>query len=391
MSTSNRSVIIVGAGICGITSAIELRKRGFIVQLFDPGPLPHPQAASNDISKMIRMDYGTDELYMSLMLEAFPLWHEWNRQWGKTLYHEEGWLLLTRGEMKPGSFEYANFERLQQHGQPLERISAGILKQRFPAWNSDLYTDGYYNPRAGWAEADKVMDQLFLEAQSLGVQFHADKKVEYLLERGSRVIGVVANGKEKHFADSVIVAAGSWTPRLLPYLSDVMWATGQSVFHFRPDNPEQYKAPHFVAWAADIATTGWYGFPANDQGILKVANHGVGRRLYGNEERIVDPREEQRTRDFLKETFPALADVPLVSTRLCAYCDTWDGNFWIDRDPDRAGLVVVAGDSGHGFKFAPLIGKWVADIVDKEEPLTVKRFAWRSRGQLKTEDARAMA
>src|SRR5688572_13292313 len=118
MRTANRSVIIVGAGVCGLGSAITLRQRGFTVSVFDAGPIPHPDAASTDISKMIRMDYGSDELYMQLMLEAFPLWHEWNRRWGKTLYHEEGWLVMARGEMQPDSFEYTNFQQLMQHGQP---------------------------------------------------------------------------------------------------------------------------------------------------------------------------------------------------------------------------------------------------------------------------------
>ena len=68
------SVIIVGGGIFGITTALELRRRGHAVTVFDPGPLPHPRAASTDISKVIRMDYGAEDLYWELMLEAFPIW-----------------------------------------------------------------------------------------------------------------------------------------------------------------------------------------------------------------------------------------------------------------------------------------------------------------------------
>jgi glycine/D-amino acid oxidase-like deaminating enzyme len=64
-------VAIVGGGIAGITAALELRRRGFTVDVFDPGPLPHPNAASTDITKMIRMDYGADEFYTELMEGAF--------------------------------------------------------------------------------------------------------------------------------------------------------------------------------------------------------------------------------------------------------------------------------------------------------------------------------
>jgi hypothetical protein len=73
---------------------------------------------------------------------------------------------------------------------------------------------------------------------------------------------------------------------------------------------------------------------------------------------------------------------------LCLYCDTWDGNFWIDRDPEREGLVVAAGGSGHAFKFAPLIGGIIADVVEGRPNRFAHRFAWRDKGRLATEDAR---
>jgi glycine/D-amino acid oxidase-like deaminating enzyme len=75
------SVTIVGAGIFGVTAALELRRRGYPVSLFDPGPLPHPQAASTDISKVVRMDYGTEDFYMDWMAEVFPGWQVWNERW----------------------------------------------------------------------------------------------------------------------------------------------------------------------------------------------------------------------------------------------------------------------------------------------------------------------
>ena len=76
------------------------------------------------------------------------------------------------------------------------------------------------------------------------------------------------------------------------------------------------------------------------------------------------PEEEARVREFLGDSLPPLADAPIVHRRLCLYCDTFDGDFWIDHDPERPGLVVAAGDSGHGFKFAPMIGGLIADVVE---------------------------
>jgi len=167
-----------------------------------------------------------------------------------------------------------------------------------------------------------------------------------------------------------------------------MWTTGQPVLHFRPHNPTEYQAPHFISWAADITRTGWYGFSAQADGTLKVANHGSGRRVHPAEPRTIAPGDEARCRAFFRDTFPGLADARLIGSRLCLYCDTWDGNFWIDHDPERPGLVIAAGDSGHGFKFAPVLGGLIADVLERKPHPYAARFAWRPRGELVTEDAR---
>ena len=104
MTMASQSVIVVGAGIFGVTAALELRRRGHPVSLFDPGPLPHPNAASTDITKVIRMDYGADALYTALMEEAFPGWDAWNREWPSPLYHETGFVIMARGAMRPGMY-----------------------------------------------------------------------------------------------------------------------------------------------------------------------------------------------------------------------------------------------------------------------------------------------
>src|SRR5437870_6221689 len=100
------TVIVVGAGINGIATAIELRKRGHKVILLDPGPLPHPLAASTDISKAIRAAYGADEDYTALAERSTELWREWNREFVSPSYHEVGFLFLRQQAMQPGDFEY---------------------------------------------------------------------------------------------------------------------------------------------------------------------------------------------------------------------------------------------------------------------------------------------
>ena len=96
------SVVVAGGGIFGVTAALALRGRGYSVTLVDPGPLPHPLAESTDISKVIRMDYGPDEGYLSLMEAAMEGWRRFNERWPRPLYHETGVAFLSRGPMRPG-------------------------------------------------------------------------------------------------------------------------------------------------------------------------------------------------------------------------------------------------------------------------------------------------
>ena len=112
-------IIVVGAGINGVTAAIELKTRGHNVVLVDPGPLPHPLAASTDISKAVRRAYGTDEDYTALADRSIKLWRKWNQEFSVELYHEVGVMFVRRRKMKPGDFEHESFKMLQKRGQKI--------------------------------------------------------------------------------------------------------------------------------------------------------------------------------------------------------------------------------------------------------------------------------
>lgn len=383
-----RRVLVVGGGVFGIASALELRRRGWDVDVLDPGPLPHPRASSTDVSKIVRMDYGADDLMTALAAEAMEGWERWNEEWPRPLFHPTGFLLLSRGAMVPGTFEWESLVRVRGHGPAPERLDAASLARRYPAWRPGVHAEGYLSPRAGWAESGAVMAWLVRVARDAGVRTREGVAVEGLLEDDARVRGVRTRTGERLEADRVVVAAGAWTPSLLPWLGDVMRTVGQPVLHFRPEEPERWGAPAFPTWAADIARTGWYGFPALPDGRVKVGHHGAGLAVHPDApDRVPDPAVE-RCRAFLEEALPELAGAPLVERRLCLYCDTFDGDFFIGPDPDRDGLVVAAGGSGHGFKFAPVLGPIVADALEGRENPWGPRFRWRAAGPGGREHAR---
>jgi glycine/D-amino acid oxidase-like deaminating enzyme len=113
--------------------------------------------------------------------------------------------------------------------------------------------------------------------------------------------------------------------------------------------------------------------------VVKVGYHGPGPEIHPEEDpRVVTEFEIQRLRGFLAETFPTLAQAPITYTRRCLYSDTIDEHFILAEHPDHAGLVVAAGDSGHGFKFAPVLGPLIADVVEGEPNAWAPLFRWRT-------------
>ena len=372
-------VVIVGAGVNGVTAAIELKKRGHQVILIDPGPLPHPLAASTDISKAVRAAYGADDDYTELAARSIKLWRKWNEEFGIELYHEVGVMFVRRREMEPGDFEYESFKMLQKRGLKVERMNSAQVWRRFPAWNPELFRDGVLEVEAGYAESGRAVAILAEHAASIGVELRSSSRFAHLNERDHRIDGIVLDDGERIAGDRVVITVGAWTPYLLPFTKTFFRASGQPVFHLRPRQPELFRPERFPVFGADITTTGYYGFPLNRDGIVKIANHGPGREMSpDSSQRAVTSEDEEKLRNFLSLAFPDLAEAPIVYARVCMYCETHDGNFWIAQDPEREGLVIAAGDCGHGFKFAPVLGEIMADAGEEKSNPILEKFRWRS-------------
>ncbi len=336
--------------------------------LLDAGEIPHPLAESTDVSKAVRMDYGADDFYTAQMETALERWRDWNASLGETLFHETGTMFVTRAPMAEGGFEHESFLTLSRRGHALERLDARAIEAR-----SSLrgHVDGYFNPRGGWAESGRVVSRLTAAARDEGVTVNERASATAVASRGSRATGVVLEGGEIVAADAVVLAAGGWVPTILPEIAPSFRTVGQPVFHLSA--PEDVRLPVF---GADIARTGWYGFPRHRDGFVKIANHGVGRVVHpSSTDRVVSADEESRARAFLRESLPSLEDAPIVKTRVCVYCDTVDEHFWIAPHPAAANLVVATGGSGHAFKFAPLLGEWIARALEGD---VVPRFRWRA-------------
>src|ERR1700736_3722981 len=237
--------------------------------------------------------------------------------------------------MEAGDFEYESCKVLEKRGHKFERIDSAKLRERFPAFNAERFQDGFLDPDAGYVESGRVVAMLAESAKSRGVELRQGIRLASLDERNDRVKGVVLEDRHRISGDAVVIAVGAWTPYLLPFTEKFLRATGHPVFHLKPRNPELFLPERFPFFGADISTTGYYGFPLN-QGVVKIANARPAREMSpDSNKRVVTREDENDLRKFLRSTIPALVDAPIVYTRVCMYCDTNDGHFWIAPEPDR--------------------------------------------------------
>src|SRR5262245_846298 len=203
----------------GAVAALALRSRGHAVDLLDAGISPRLEAASTDISKIVRMDYGADTFYTDLMERALPKWRQWNVRWPRPFFHESGFLLISRTILERGTFEGDSLALLEARGHEVVRVTRRVLAERFPGWRSSPSAGGYSHPEAGWVESGAVRAWLMDEARAAGVIVRSETAVRGVLERGDVVAGVVTSFGESMTADAVVVASGAWTSVLLPHLA----------------------------------------------------------------------------------------------------------------------------------------------------------------------------
>ncbi|KAJ3067540.1 hypothetical protein HDU99_003454, partial [Rhizoclosmatium hyalinum] len=219
-------VQVVGGGAFGLSSALSLQKRGYQVTVFDRLPIPAIDAASSDISKVIRPDYFTQPLYQHLALDALSIFkNQWNpdakKRFGTDLYIESGSLLTFSDPTDPKDVNH-QAEELKASGVETNMVGVenNIQDMMGESFAKTFHT-GFSNPMSGYALASKTMKYLAEIAGEAGVVFVAGPKegafAEYLMEE-DQVVGIITADGVKHYGDIVLMAAGSWTPSLVPQL-----------------------------------------------------------------------------------------------------------------------------------------------------------------------------
>ena len=359
---------VVGAGVFGLSTAIELRRRGHNVTVFERGPIPHPDASSTDVSKAIRRTwYGDVNAYVDLVERASVMWREWENHFPARVYHQCGQLVVL-SDFEPGTAMYESWQFLRRRGIDVELLDAAEAGSRFPQFAFDGGETCVYDPWAGYLESGRAVRFMADMASELGVRLAQNTPVIAVDETADGVrVQAESGGRE---FDAAVVATGVWLGRLVPSLAAHVRLSHQQMVFVEVDAPERFAHGAFPMFTFDPDQGGFYGFPLLREGYLKIAEERIGPEVDADLDRAVTPEFTDRALDFLRRRIPEMARGRLVGGRSCLYANTPDDHFFIDRAPGADRVFVAGGGSGHGFKFGGAIGELAADAVeDRDNPL----------------------
>lgn len=375
MSTGRtHDVAIVGLGAMGSAAAFELSRRGVDVVGFDRFAPPHAFGSSHGDSRIIREAYFEDPVYVPMVQRAFELWLELQRRSGTALLEQTGGVMIGA----PGSALVEGARRSAQvHGLEHAMLSAADIRARFPVLNPEPGMVGVWEARAGVLAPEACVAAHLALARDYGATLRFNEPVDDWRAETGHI--AVFTGLGRYRARQLVISAGAWVASLLPGLR-VPFSIERQVLHwFEPVDEAASFAPQRCPvhlWQFD-GDRFFYGFPDKGAGVKLAFHHGGEATTADRVRRDVTPADIDGIRAAVRRFVPS-ADGRLLDSVVCLYTNTPDEHFWIDRHPGQPNVLVASPCSGHGFKFAPVIGEILADLVEgRPARFDLGRFQWR--------------
>ena len=358
--------IVVALGSMGSAAAHALAARGLRVLGLETFWPAHDQGSAHGGTRIIRQAYFEGPAYVPLLRGAFDGWRELQKQSGRDLVRLCGGIYIGDPDsvIVTGSLEAALV-----HGLPHEVLDAAEIRARFPTMGPADHAVGLYEPNAGYVRPQETVLANVDLARRDGARLHFDEPVTSWTTTPGGGVEVVTS-KGRYGADRLVLTPGAWAPQLLPM--PVPIAVERQIFYwFEPDFtarvPYQRYAEGHPVYIEETDGNGMlYGFPMVDgpEGGLKLAfyRQNVGTTTPQTIDRTVHREEVDAMLRRARQLFPNLSG-RLVKAATCMYASAPDDHFVIGRLDDMPQVVVACGFSGHGFKFVPVVGEIVADLV----------------------------
>jgi len=358
--------VVVGLGAMGSATTYHLASRGRSVLAFDQFTPPHARGSSHGETRIIREAYFEHPSYVPLLQRAYALWHELEQSAGDTLFVATGGLMLGAPD---SAIVSGALRSAREHALRHEYLTAREVRSRFPALRPDDDMVAVLEPRAGVLFPERCVAAHLDLARRSGADLRCNERV---LRYEAGADGVRVFTAQAHFdAATLIVTAGAWAARLFPDLKLPLQAERQVLYWFEPAAPApflpdccpvhlwQFDGQHFFYGFPDMRASAGTGTGTG----VKVARHHDGALVDPDTvDRAVSADEVAAMRSIVRRYLPG-ADGPLRQATVCVYTNTPDEHFWLDRHPTHSQVLIASPCSGHGFKFASVIGEVLADLA----------------------------
>ena len=357
--SARADIAVIGLGAMGSAALLALARRGIPTVGLEQFRPPHPLGSTHGRSRVIREAYYESPAYVPLVRRAAELWEALERDSGQSLLRRTGGLMLgpIGGPLVSGSHESA-----RAHEVPFEVLEAAEIRSRFPVFLAPAGTIGILEQRAGFLDPEACIECALRLAVQAGAEVRLETPVTAWRRSRDGLVLTTPSGMVE--CGAAILAAGPWAASRLQGAGIPLAVERQVMFWFQPRrHPERFgpdQMPVFIwEWAPGRL---FYGIPDHGEGI-KVAKHHEGEAVTPEGVmRTVNEEEVAEIRAILRETMPD-AEGALRDAVTCLYTNTPDQHFVLGFHPDEPRLIVASPCSGHGFKFASVIGEIVADLA----------------------------
>jgi sarcosine oxidase len=370
-------VIVVGLGAMGSAAACQLARRGQRVLGLEAFSRGHSLGSSHGESRVIRLAYWEHPDYVPLLRRAYALWRELEAASGEELLIQTGGLFIGP---RDGELVQGTLQSVTTHALSHTLLDADAIRREYPLLRPRDSDVAIYEDPAGLLMPEKCVEAHASQAELNGADLHYGEAVTDWSVDGSGV--VVQTDAGTYTAERLLLTAGAWLKPLVK-VDLPLQPERVPMFWLRPTEPIDLFAPErFPVWLWDTGATGmFYGFPHLSWDGVKLARHHSGVDCDPDTvEREIQPSDEAPVRSFVSRYMPGL-DGPVALARVCMYTNTPDQHFVVDRHPEFPQVTYAGGFSGHGFKFASVMGEILADLclegrtMPEADFLRARRFA----------------
>lgn len=373
--TAMYDVGVVGLGAMGSSTALELARRGLRVIGFDRFAPPHALGSSHGHVRLIREAYYEGPVYVPLVRRAFELWRALDGETGGRLLTPTGVLMIGRPE---SAIVTGAAESARMHGIPFEMLDASELMERFPAFVIDAGHVALYEPGAALLHVELCIAFQLELASRHGAELRYHEPVDAWHANGDTIDIGTASGDFR--VRQLVLSPGAWLPELSGGLALPLTVERQVQFWWDPTQPDLFKAGRMPVAMMELGDGRlFYTMPDIGHGV-KIGWHHTGQATNPTDvDRTVTAEERAPVRELLDRYMPLARGVERTPA-VCLYTSTPDAAFIIDRHPQSPRAWILSACSGHGFKFAPVIGEIVADLITNRQsafdisPFALNRF-----------------